>query len=194
MAAPKPAGTLLTAGAAFILAALLLIGNNRVEARQAGSRAQASFRLLQNTVEQMDTLPEKKEMTVTVLEDGFGYIGCLSLPELGLELPVMEEWDYDRLRIAPCRQFGSTLSDDLVLAAHNYPEHFGRIGELSAGAEVNFTDMDGLLHSYSVAEVRELEPEAVDAVEHSGHALVLYTCTLGGGHRVAVFCDRTGAH
>ena len=29
--------------------------------------------------------------------------GYLSVPSVGLELPVMAEWDYDRLKTAPCR-------------------------------------------------------------------------------------------
>lgn len=188
---PRLAGALLmAAGAALILSALLLCCHNRAEARQAGSYAEASFNELQARTEYVHRLPEREEMTVTVLEDGFGYIGTLSVPELELSLPVMSEWDYDRLRVAPCLQCGSTLTDDMVIAAHNYPEHFGRIGELSEGSELCFTDMDGARHSYRVAAVRELEPEAVDEVERSGYALVLYTCTIGGSRRVAVFCDR----
>jgi len=31
----------------------------------------------------------------------------------------------------------------------------------------------------------------VEAVEHSGHDLVLYTCTYGGKTRIVVFCDRS---
>ena len=33
-------------------------------------------------------------------------------------------------------------------------------------------------------------PHSVEEVEHSGYALVLYTCTYGGKTRVTVFCDR----
>ena len=35
-----------------------------------------------------------------------------------------------------------------------------------------------------------LDPHSVEEVEHSGYALVLYTCTYGGKTRVTVFCDR----
>ena len=44
--------------------------------------------------------------------DGYDYIGTLTIPALELELPVMAQWDYDRLTIAPCRQFGTTQTDD----------------------------------------------------------------------------------
>ena len=135
-----------------------------------------------------ETIPA--EMPVVML-DGYDYIGWLSIPDLGLALPVMAEWDYERLKIAPCRHFGSSRTDDLVIAAHNYRTHFGSLASLSAGAEVVFTDMDGVENRYQLAEAPILlPPEAVDAVQNSGHDLVLYTCTPGNAQRVAAFCDR----
>ena len=41
----------------------------------------------------------------TVTIDGYDYIGYVEAPVLGLKLPVMAEWDYDRLKIAPCRRW-----------------------------------------------------------------------------------------
>ena len=132
---------------------------------------------------------EAKEMTVKEI-DGQEYIGYLSIPVLELELPVISEWDYDRLKIAPCRQYGSTKTDDLVIAAHNYASHFGRLAQLRTGDLLTFTDMDAETILYGVATVDVLEPTAVDTVKDSEFDLVLYTCTYGGENRVAVFCDR----
>ena len=109
---------------------------------------------------------------------------------LELELPVISEWDYDRLKIAPCRQYGSTKTDDLVIAAHNYASHFGRLAQLRTGDLLTFTDMDAETILYGVVTVDVLEPTAVDTVKDSEFDLVLYTCTYGGENRVAVFCDR----
>lgn len=138
----------------------------------------------------VDTFDEAaKEMTVKEI-DGYDYIGYLTVPVLELELPVMSEWDYDRLRMAPCRQFGSTKTDDLVIAAHNYPTHFGRFSQLRADDLLTFTDMDGEVILYCVVGVEVIAPTAVEAVKNSGFDLVLYTCTFGGENRIAVFCDR----
>ena len=127
----------------------------------------------------------------TVEIDGYGYVGYLSVPSVGLELPVMAEWDYDRLKIAPCRQFGSSRTDDLVIAAHNYTSHFGRLSRVSAGDEVTFTDMEGIVNAYAVAAFEEVNPTLVEDIERSGHPPpVLYTCTYGGKTRSAVFCTR----
>ena len=134
-----------------------------------------------------------EEMTAelpSVFVDGYDYVGVLTIPALDLRLPVMQDWSYPKLKIAPCRQYGSSRTNDLVIAAHNYETHFGKIGTLAVGDEVRFTDMDGIDNYYSVQKVEVHDPTDVDAVKNSGHDLVLYTCTYGGKTRIVVFCDR----
>lgn len=122
--------------------------------------------------------------------DGHDYVGSIELPRFEIELPVMAEWDYDRLKIAPCRQFGSSRTDDLVIAAHNYTNHFGRLKELKCGDTVLFTDMERIVNTYTVDRVETLAPDNPEAVRNSDSDMVLYTCTVGGSARVAVFCRR----
>ena len=124
--------------------------------------------------------------------EGYGYVGYVEIPALGLKLPVMSDWDYTRLEIAPCRQFGSSRRDDLVIAAHNFESHFGRLKEMSLGNTVTFTDMAGIVNTYRAEMIETLSPKDVEAVQNSGYDLVLYTCTRDGQERVAVFCNRTG--
>lgn len=186
---PKKAGiVIIAAGAVLILSALLLFLYNRSEDAQAGQDAE---RLLAD-VEAAVTQSLDPDMPVVTI-DGYGYVGYLEIPALELKLPVMDDWDYTRLRIAPCRQFGSSRTDDLVIAAHNYQSHFGRLKELKEGDAVVFTDMAGVVNDYSVVKVETLAPTDVDAVQNSGYDLVLYTCTPGGQTRVTAFCTRTAA-
>lgn len=42
------------------------------------------------------------EMPVVML-DGYEYVGYVEIPALELKLPVMSDWDYNRLTLAPCR-------------------------------------------------------------------------------------------
>ena len=194
---PKKAGIVLVAiGAVLILSALLLFFYNQNKDERAGQEAQTILNDVQATITQRETgqdvgLLEAVETELSiVMIDGYEYIGYLSIPELELELPVMADWDYDRLKLAPCRQFGSTVTDDLVIAAHNYKRHFGALGQLQLGAAILFTDMDGNVISYRLERSETIDPKNVDAVQNSGYDLVLYTCTYGGSNRVAVFCDR----
>ncbi|MBQ7982069.1 MAG: sortase [Clostridia bacterium] len=132
----------------------------------------------------------RTEMTVVTV-NGHGYIGYIEIPAISLSLPVMAEWSDERLKITPCRHFGATWTDDLVIAGHNYRRHFASLKKLVPGDGVSFTDMDGNVIAYAVTETAVMQPTAVDAVQNSGHDLVLYTCTYSGDTRTVVFCDRT---
>lgn len=183
-------------GVVLLLAAGGLYGYNRYEDAHAGAEAQTVVADLQQKVSETadtgaeaDSDPLDPELPVVEI-DGNEYVGEISIPAIGIDLPVMSEWSYPRLKIAPCRQFGSSRTDDLVIAAHNYESHFGKLSSLSAGDSVIFTDMDGIENQYVVSKIEVLDPHSVEEVEHSGYALVLYTCTYGGKTRVTVFCDR----
>lgn len=137
-----------------------------------------------------EAVKQSNEMTIWE-ENGWKYIGYLKIPSLNLELPILSEISQYNLGMAPCRHMGSTKSDDLVLAAHNYSFHFGKIGQLAHGDEVRFVDMDGILSNYEVVTVNVIEPTDIEAVKDPALDLVLYTCTYGGQKRVMVGCQRT---
>lgn len=203
----------VTIGVVLILSALLLFLYNGFTDRRAGQQTELLVDEIKSAIAEKTTPTAKPieseketetetessngkpqetpspEMPVKVI-DGYEYIGYISIPDLKLELPVMSEWDYSRLKVAPCRQFGSTGTDDLVIAAHNYNSHFGRLSSLEIGAEIIFTDMNGEVNRYSLNRLDTLKPNAVDVVQNSGFDLVLYTCTIGGATRVVAFCNR----
>ena len=187
---PKKSGVILISlGAVLILAALLLLLYNRSEDRRAGQEAES---LLEDVRSSMaaDTDPEPQEELAE--EITYDYAGVIVIPDLSLELPVIDQWSYARLKVAPCRQSGAAADGDLVIAAHNYKSHFGYLDRLEPGASVIFTDMEGTVYRYAVEEIRQLEPEDaedVSSVFSSEYPLVLYTCTPGGKARVAVFCQ-----
>lgn len=128
------------------------------------------------------------EMPVVVI-DGQEYVGTLEIPVLELELPVLSKWSYPGLKISPCRYTGSAYLNNMTIAAHNYDSHFGRIKNLLAGDEVLFTDSDGNQFTYLVEQVEQYEAEDSQKVIENQHDLVLFTCTLGGKHRVTVQCN-----
>lgn len=182
-------------GAVLVAAALLLFLLNLREDSQAGRSAEDLLSLVKENIESSETGdggypdPYDPDMTETEIS-GYSFIGYLSVPALGLELPVLSEWDYPRLRIAPCRYSGSLKTDDLVIAAHNYSRHFGRLSRLSSGDTVFFMDMDGIQTAYEVKKVEILPPTAVEEMSAGDYDLTLFTCTYGGKSRVTVRCDR----
>ena len=186
---PKKSGVILISlGAVLILAALLLFLHNRSEDRRAGQEAES---LLEDVRSSMAANADPEPQEEPAEEITYDYAGVIAIPDLSLELPVIDQWSYARLKVAPCRQFGSSRTDDLVIAAHNYKSHFGYLDRLEPGASVIFTDMEGTVYRYAVEEIRQLAPEDaedVSSVFSSEYPLVLYTCTPGGKARVAVFC------
>ena len=182
-------------GLLLLAAAFLLISYNLWEGQQAGDAAgKVLDELTQAMKQQSENIPdylEHPEMEMPTLEvEGNQYIGTLEIPALGLTLPVMSQWSYPKLRIAPCRYAGSAYQEGFVIAAHNYSSHFGNLNQLSSGDRIYFTDVTGNRFSYQVAEVEELNPTAVEEMVSEGWDLSLFTCTLSGQARVMVRCEK----
>ena len=202
-------GTLfMILGAALVLGALALLLYNRLDARRAAAAADAALPQLLEQIEHASDTSERgieyvpstqqnnatEHYSISMPEaeiDGYRYIGVLVIPSLSLELPVMSEWDYERLRIAPCRYSGSIPARNLVIAGHNYQGHFGTLYQLSAGDELCFFDMNGERYNYAVDAIETLAPTSVDEMTAGDYPLTLFTCTVGGQTRLAVRCVST---
>lgn len=141
-----------------------------------------------------ETLPEETQaleepQMKKVPAGGYESIGILSIPVLELELPVLADWSYEKLKHAPCHYYGSCYGSNFVIAAHNYASHFGRLSQLRQGDLILFTDAVGEVYCYEVILLETLPPTATEEMISSGFDLSLYTCTPGGGSRVTVRCN-----
>ena len=103
---------------------------------------------------------------------------------------MYDEWNYSRLKSAPCRYTGSIDTNDIIIAAHNYKSHFGLLNKLTVGDEVEFVDAYGKSHLYEVCELITLDGTAVSDMQSGGWDFTLFTCTKGGQQRVTVRCER----
>ncbi|MCH5253595.1 MAG: sortase [Lachnospiraceae bacterium] len=133
--------------------------------------------------------PSNLDRELPVLElDDYRYIGTVSIPAIDVTLPVQEDWSLARLKTSPCRYMGSPYRGDLIICAHNYAAHFGRLKDLRPGDEVFFTDVEGNEFNYTVVELETLAGTAVEEMVNGTWDLTLFTCTLGGRMRVTVRC------
>ena len=188
-------------GICCILSAAALVVYNQIEASRAG---EASDSLLQD-VNALMLSPQKPESVQTQADietentvlhhemltakvDGYDCVGVLASPVLELELPVLTDWSYEKLKLAPCHYFGNCSEPNFVIAAHNYESHFGRLKQLLAGDLVLFTDIAGNVHCYEVVLIETLAATATEEMLTSGFDLSLYTCTPGGASRVTARC------
>lgn len=207
----KCSSWLIALGTLLLAAALGLTAYNLGQSNAAAQTATQAAAILKEVIPEPETAPASPaaplspapeeppvpdyvlnpdmEMPVVTVESR-DYIGLLSIPALGLELPVISDWDYPALRVAPCRYGGSAYQNNLVIAAHNYASHFGRLNQLSPGDEVQFRDTEGNLFSYQVADLEILEPYDLAQMTAGGYDLTLFTCTLGGSQRLTLRCSR----
>lgn len=194
----------MTAGIVMILSAVLIILYNCGCDKKAGS---ASADILTDIKQSITARQEEEHMTghvqsnyenennsthkqvIRCSEDE--YIGILSIPSLGLELPVSSEWSYKALKISPCRYSGTADEGNLIIAAHNYPSHFGKIENLSSGDSVIFTDASGKEYRYQTVCTEIITADDTQQMNNGEWDMSLFTCTLSGKDRITVRCSKT---
>lgn len=191
-------------GLLLLAAALLLSAYNEMESHEARNSAQQVIEQMCQTLPtetaagpagtEAPAIPEymldaDREMPVQTI-NGRDYIGVLSIPALELELPVLSQWDYPALKVAPCRYSGSLYQDNLIICAHNYASHFGKLKTLQPGDTVQFTDMDENVVTFRMVERETLGPTDVEGMEAGDWDLTLFTCTVGGQTRVTIRFER----
>lgn len=200
----------INTGLLLLTAALFLWAYNGQESRRAGDAAQQVITELTQSLPQQPPTeagvdPERSDAPAVKLPEylldaqrempektvnGRDYIGVLSIPSLNLELPVLSQWSYPNLKVAPCRYSGSLYQNDLIICAHNYASHFGKLKTLQPGDTLLFTDMDDQVVSFQMVERETLEPYDEEAMTTGDWDLTLFTCTPGGQTRVTVRFQR----
>lgn len=189
----KQGAVLLVVGIVLVLCGL---GIHIAQERQDALAGQTAALLLQQldqktlpvetptdteTKNQDPELPERKYM-------GYSLIGSISIPSVGIRLPVLDDWSEDKLKVAPCRYTGSISSSNMIIMGHNYKSHLTPLHKVEVGAEVEFENAVGKVFRYRVAEIEHLHrTQGEDLL--SEYPLTIFTCTPGGLERIVVRCE-----
>lgn len=185
----RASNVLIMLGLLLIAAALCLAAYNVRESARAGEDSAAALTQMAASIpETGGARPDANLPMPTTVVNGQVYVGRLIVPSLGLGLPVLSEWSYEGLNVAPCRYSGSAYAGDLVICGHNYWSHFAALEDLAYGAEVLFEDMRGNVFRYEVASLETLPATAVEDMVESDYDLSLFTCNFSGMARVTVRC------
>lgn len=122
----------LMLGSALVLAAVCLYVYDRLEDARTGAQAASAVSQLRQSqsiaavseteepadsaeslpTEDAESGPESASETPASSVER-EYLGVLTIPALGLELPVQTEWSKANLKVSPCRQCGSTGAETL---------------------------------------------------------------------------------
>ena len=185
----------IIAGIAMIFLSIYLIGKNYYVEYNAGKSIDNVIPKLEEKIGSADVGTDTLADVEETIVDGHVYIGIIKVPSQNLELPIIKEWNYDNLEIAPCRFTGSYKSKDLVIAGHNYKRHFSKLKNLQKGDEIIFVAANGKDYIYRVSLVEVLEPKQVEYLinkeKESEWDLSLFTCTKSGAGRYVVRCTET---
>lgn len=193
----KKGSIFITLGLLLIAAALVFTGYNLWDEQRADSAAKASLEKIlpqiPNLNDSGESVPDYKlnpNMKMPEKEiDGYKYIGILKIPAIDVNLPVVTDWSDDASRIALCRYGGSAYLDNMIIAGHNYRSYFRELKNLKIGDRLTFTDVDGNVFRYKVADMEVLAPSDSEKMKSGGWPLTLFTCTVGGQSRVTVRCE-----
>ena len=178
-------------GVLALISSAVWMAYNIWDDNRAAKEADRTARMLIDQVtHRLENTAEQPEDTGQAFEiDGEVYIGVLEIPALQLVLPVNSRWSYPLLKESPCR-FSGEIGHFLVIAAHNYKNHFGNVTKLVSGDAVTLTDADGTCHRYSVSQIVTLGDTDMGKMVNSVYDLTLFTCTYGGKARIAVRCEK----
>lgn len=158
-------------GILLLLAAIGLWGYNYYDANRADEAAQNL--LTEVTMQQSQ---QTQESAIAKAADDETFLGTLSIPALGLELPVYNRFDDALMKDTVCRYSGAVDTENLVIAGHNYKRHFGKLSDLQQGDEVMLKTMGGNTYTYQVLALETLNATAVDEMTSGEYALTLFTC------------------
>lgn len=169
---------LMLIGVAMLFCAGWLLKSNDQEERAAGDSAESVQEQVEAEIlKPMPSPGNGGNVMPTVVPE---------MPTIEIKLPVMSDWSYSQLKIAPCRYWGSVYDDTMVICGHNYRRHFRKIKQLEIGGPVQFIDADGNIYAYQVAALEGLGPYEVERMVATDYDLTLFTCTYGGTAREAV--------
>ena len=174
---------LIITGLILIVVALYFITSYNLKSNKAEKKSKEIYSQLINVIEQ-----NKEEKQENTLIDGDEYLGAIQIQALNLELPVQNYWDYSKLEIAPCRYNGSLEDNDLIICAHNYKGHFGKIGNLNHGDIIVIKNMSGEVFEFKVQEKEKINFKNIDQMNSGDWDLTLFTCDMSARARIAVRC------
>ena len=206
---------LIVTGALLLAAAVSLVVFNKLEDSSAKKSADKSLAVLKEYISTQsepspvedgsrsqtgDESAAEKQETASAEEpedtdgdqaleiDGEFYIGMLTIPKLGLELPVARNYSEANMDIAPSRWKGSLAGHDMMICGHNYSGFFLDLDKLEAGDQLVFTNLRGRQFFFTVSWTEMVSGwDTVTMLSGTeSWDLTVFTCTWSGWSRVTV--------
>lgn len=176
-------------GIVLIISAVGFASYNFYEDWAAGKAAQLSLEKVKAEIQTDESENPEFEKDEAEINGQF-YIGILDIQKFQLSLPIKASCNENDLKTSPGRYSGSLDAGNLIIAGHNYSNHFGYIGNLQIGDEVVFTDMHGRRFVYAVSSIEMIDGNDSERMLEGDWELSLFTCTLEGSDRITIRCKQ----
>lgn len=125
-----------------------------------------------------------------VIVDGEKYLGILTIPEIGIELPVSHDYSYEQMSESLCRYSGSLEDKDMIICGHNYRSFLQELDQVDEGDSIIFTDFRGVNYEYIVNEIQLIGGYELSKLLKGGEDwdMSLFTCNYSGYSRYVIRC------
>lgn len=170
-------------GLMLIVCAMAVLLNNKKEDNLAKKSSDLVLPELKKKIEQTDTKNNRKP-------DLNEYDGYIKIPKLNLELPVMKKLNLDNLKKSPCIYSGTAKDSNLIIAAHNYQSHFGKINQLEKGDKIQYTETGNITYNYKVTTKEKIQRNNTLQMQNKNCSLTLFTCDYTGKNRITIRCSK----
>ena len=179
-------------GLVLILCAMAVLFQNKKEDNLAQKLSDTVLPSLKEKIEESNFKPSaaEKDLNQELNRDLNQYDGYIKIPKLGLELPVMKKLTPANLKKSPCIYSGTAKDSNLIIAAHNYKAHFGKINQLENGDEIQYIDLQNKTYNYHVTAKEKINGRNSEQMQNENYALTLFTCDYTGRDRITIRCER----
>ena len=186
---------LLAVGIMLVLSGLGIYVAQQQEDAAARKTAAVLLQQLENKTLPANPRPESEtaEPVDPVLPEvtymGYTLLGSIRVPSIGIELPVLDQWSEEMLKVAPCRYAGSISAGNMIIMGHNYKSHFNPLHKAQVGAEVEFKNTIGTVFRYRIAKIEYLHRTEGEKLPTQEYPLTVFTCSPGGLERTILRCE-----
>ena len=120
---------------------------------------------------------------------GQEFIGLLEVPAYALTLPVSADWEEKQLNAYPCRFWGSTYNDTLIVGGADAEGQLDVLSVLELGDEILVTDMTGAAYAYYVERIDRSKSAEAEKLYDTEYDLTLFVRDTYGLDYIIVRCQ-----
>lgn len=141
---------------------------------------------------------EANNSTIPVIytaSDGTKYyiIGTIKIPDLGIEYPILSDWNYEILKNATCKYCGADPNKvgNCCIIGHNYRNNsfFSKLDTLDIMDVIQITDTSGTTIEYAIYDKYVVDPDNTECTSQNTNGkreITLITCYNYGKQRTII--------